>query len=38
MPFQDLGVNSAPKTRPKARTKSASVPKEKSFMDKELYG
>jgi hypothetical protein len=34
MPFQDLGVNSAPKTRPKARTKSASVPKEKSFMDK----
>jgi hypothetical protein len=34
MPFQDLGVNSAPKTRPKARTNSASVPKEPSFMDK----
>lgn len=34
MPFQDLGVNSAPKPRPKARTKSASTPKEQSFMDK----
>ena len=37
MPLQDLGVNSAPKTRPKARTEKASKaskPKEKSFMDK----